>query len=91
MPFNDERDLCFTCQRSPEVCDDNNQICRYKEATANKHHTRNKIDLGQRQESVGFKEVPLWSQNDGMTKFSEAVAKYSEPWMDVENRLLSGR
>lgn len=30
---------------------------------------------------AGVPDKPLWGPSDGMAKFSEAVAKYEEPWM----------
>lgn len=38
---------------------------------------------------VGFKEEPLWRQNDGMTEFVKKVAKYEESWMVMDKWQLT--
>ncbi len=87
--FNDERDFCFNCQRSPETCDDGRSLCTYIEATKGNPNIRSKLDLTSRIQSCGVAEVPLFPLNFGMTELAERVLAYSEPWMRLSDWSLT--
>lgn len=84
--FGDERDLCFNCERPPEVCDNRYATCTFKEnqqITGNYNERNAAIN-----HSCGFKEVPLWDKKDGIAAFAKQVAGYTEPFLERENKLV---
>ncbi len=80
MAFGDERDICFTCQHSIEHCEkEDGRLCRYMEATESAPNKRHKLMA--KQDFAGVTEKPLFKLGEGMAKFADDVATYSEDWM----------